>query len=53
MNNLVPQEAARHVVISLWRTDKTQRVGQVGIFTLTDSVTHFSYTFQATVMAGT
>ncbi|GHF61736.1 hypothetical protein HNQ07_004198 [Deinococcus metalli] len=51
---LLPQEAPGQVGLSIWRTNKTQRVGQVGLFTLTNPVTHFSYTFQAMVMgAGT
>lgn len=51
---LVPEESPGQVGLSIWRTDKAQRVGQVGIFTLTNPVNHSSYTFQAMVMgAGT
>ncbi|GHF57956.1 hypothetical protein HNQ07_003977 [Deinococcus metalli] len=51
---LVPEEAPGQVGLSIWRTNRSLRVGQVGLFTLTNPVTHFSYTFQAMVMgAGT
>lgn len=51
---LLPEEAPGQVGLWIWRTDRTQRVGQVGVFTLTNPVTHFSYTFQAMVQgAGT
>lgn len=47
---LVPEESLRQVGFRIWRTDRSQRVDQVGLFTLTNPANHFSYTFQATVL---
>ncbi|MFC3832896.1 MULTISPECIES: hypothetical protein [Deinococcus] len=47
---LMPEESLRQVGFRIWRLDRSQRVDQVGLFTLTNPVNHFSYTFQATVL---